>query len=40
MEEERRSPRNYRRRAIDAMWKMGETWAEGKRNVDKRVLVQ
>ena len=37
--ERRRSARNPRR-VIDVMWKKGETWAEGGRNVDKKVLVE
>ena len=40
--EEGRSARNSRRVVINAMWKTGETWAEGEKSyqVDKKVLVQ
>ena len=38
-EERRRSARN-RTRVVDVMWKAVETWAEGEKNINKKVLVQ
>ena len=38
-EERRRSARN-RTRLVDAMWKMGETWVERGKTVEKKGLVQ
>ena len=38
-EERRRSPRNPSR-VVDAMWEMGETWAERGKNVDEKECVQ
>ena len=40
MAEKREIGAGYPRIVVDAMWEVGGTWAEGKNNVDKKVLVQ